>query len=119
MFKWYTNLCHWWNADTIQSAPVTFKVMAVIELLQLWMQRGKQNRIPVEPKFDGRGVPGEAYNQLGRDPVGKTTVRAVDDRVRTGAVRIMRIVTPHVHRLQGNTSLLILYNFFTFFGVFS
>lgn len=64
------------NADTIQTPPITFNV---IILLQLRVQRGKQNRIPVEPKLDGRGIPGEAYNQLGRDPVGKTTVRAVDD----------------------------------------
>lgn len=78
---------------------------ARIIILQLWMQRGKQNRIFVEPKFDGRGISSEAYNQLGRDPMGTPTVRAVGDWVRTGTVRSMRIVTSHVHRLQGNLLL--------------
>lgn len=66
------------------------------------MQNGKQNRIPMEPKFDGRGVPSETHNQLGCDPVGKTTDGAVGDTVRTGGFRPMRITTSHVHRLQGN-----------------
>lgn len=69
---------------------------------QLWMQNGKQNRIPMEPKFDGRGVSSETHNQLGCNPMGKTTGRAVGDTVRTGDFRTLRITTPHVHRLQGN-----------------
>jgi len=65
------------------------------------VQSGKQNRISVEPKFDGRGVPGETNNQLGCNPVGKTTVRAVGNSVRIGDFRTLRITTTHVHRLQG------------------
>lgn len=66
------------------------------------MHGGQQNRIPVEPKFDGRGVPGEADNQLGRNPVGKTTVRVVDHTVLSGVFRPRRVTTSHIHRLQGN-----------------
>lgn len=69
---------------------------------QLWMQNGKQNRIPMEPKFDGRGISSETHNQLGCDTMGKTTVRAVGDTVRTGGFRPMRITSSHVHWLQGN-----------------
>jgi len=65
------------------------------------MQNGEQNRIPMEPKFDGRGVPSETNNQLGCDPMGKTANGAVGDTMRTGAFRPMRITTSHVHRLQG------------------
>lgn len=72
------------------------------------MQNGKQNRIPMEPKFDGRGIPSETYNQLGCDPVGKTTVRAVGDTVRTGDFRTLRITSSHVHRLQGNCLYLLI-----------
>jgi len=70
--------------------------------VQLWMQNGKQNRIPMEPKFDGRGIPSETHYQLGCDTMGKTTVRAVGDTVRTGSFRLMRITSSHIHRLQGN-----------------
>lgn len=76
------------------------------------MHSGQQNRIPVEPKFDGRGVPGEADNQLGRDPVGKTTVRAVDHPVRFGVLRSLRVAASHVHRLQGK---IFFFNCFCFF----
>lgn len=69
--------------------------------VQLRVSGGKQNRVSVEPKFDGRGVPGEAHNQLGCDPVGETAVRAVGDPMRTGDIRTVRVTTPHVHRLQG------------------
>lgn len=78
---------------------------------QLWMQNGEQNRIPMEPKFDGRGVPSETHNQLGCDPMGKTAVGAVGDTMRTGGFRPMRITTSHVHRLQG-TIICIRYNIY-------
>lgn len=65
------------------------------------MHSGKQNRISMEPKFDGRGVPGEAYNQLGCDPVGKSVVRTVGHRVWTGDFRTLRVTASHIHRLQG------------------
>lgn len=77
---------------------------------QLWMQNGKQNRIPMEPKFDGRGVPSAADNQLGRHPMGETTVRAMGDTVRTRDFRTLRIASSHVHRLQGNDYLYIFNN---------
>lgn len=70
--------------------------------VQLWMQNGKQNRIPVEPKFDGRGISSETHYQLGCYTMGKTSVRAVGDTMRTSGFRPMRITSSHLHRLQGN-----------------
>lgn len=70
--------------------------------LQLRVRAGQQDRILTEPKFDGRGVPGEAHHQLGRHPVGETAVRAVGDPVRVGHLCALRIATAHLHRLQGN-----------------
>lgn len=55
----------------------------------------------MERQPDGRGVSGETDNQLGCDPVGKTIILPVGDPVRTGNFRTMRIVTSHVHRIQG------------------
>jgi len=73
------------------------------------MQNGKQNRIPMEPKFDGRGIPSEAHYQLGCDTMGKTTVRAVGDTMRTGGFRPMRITSSHIHRIQGKYCLYSIY----------
>lgn len=66
------------------------------------MHCGKQNRISIEPKFDGRGVPGETYNQLGCDSMDKSTVRAVGRRVRIGDFCTMRVTASYIHRIQGN-----------------
>lgn len=58
----------------------------------------------MEWKPDGRGVSGETDNQLGCDPVGETIVLPMGDSVWTGDFRTMRIVTAHVHRIQGKHS---------------
>lgn len=74
------------------------------------MQGGKQNRIRMERQPDGRGVSGETDHQLGRHPVGETIVLPVGDPVRVGDFRTMRVVTPHVHRIQGKYHTLITNN---------
>lgn len=71
---------------------------------QLRMRSGKQNRILVESKFDGRGVSSETDNQLGRYSMGKTAVRAVDNSVWASDFRALRIITSDLHRLQGKFS---------------
>lgn len=45
---------------------------------QLRMRTGKQNRIHHFRKPDGREIPGEPHNQLGRDSVGEPPPGDVD-----------------------------------------
>lgn len=75
------------------------------------MQSGKQNRIPLESKFDGRGISSEAYNKLGCDPMGKQAVRTVDNSVWTSDICTMRIITSYIHRLQGTYFHISLLNY--------
>lgn len=78
---------------------------------QLRLHTWQQDRVPRVTEFDGGGVPGAPNYQLGRDPLGQKTLRAVGGSSNPCDGIINRSLAARLPRLQGTLSFTLSFSY--------